>query len=338
MTQLRDKGQSPRRSLPEITPQQLLGTSFKDFINLETSTIPSKTGYLGHNDSLCPDEKITNLLDTSLTWPSPDSSFLVSGSPITVGSPGALLEQDSNIRDGSLSPKIPKGQRDMTSRADVRSQSPSQSSPTRRRSARSLSSHARERSWSPPSFRDKSLSLQKPSDPQYRLIDSLSLPESQLKMGSKYKDKGDNPRSYVSRFLKPSSTIPITVTPASTLTDTSSSITSTLTSAPTSSREPLVQTSEPYRFPRGLSPPVRDSGSSLTTVTTLTDQQASESARGSGADSARDRRPSFDLGFLDVLTVDSNSSVVDQLSTGRVSASVVSCSESFSVVTAECER
>lgn len=330
MTQLRDKGQSPRRSLPEITPQQLLGTSFKDFMNLETSTMPSKTDYFGHNDSLCPDEKITNLLDTSLTWPSPDSSFLVSGSPITVVSPGRALEQDSDIRDRSLSPKIPKGRRDMTSGADVRSQSPSQSSPIRR-SARSLSSHARERSWSPPSFRDKSLSLQKPSDPQYRLIDSLSLPESPL--GSKHKDKRDNPRPHGSRFL-----MPITVTPACTLTDTSSSITSTLTSAPTSSREPLVQTSELYRFPRGLSPPVRDSGSSLTTVTTLTDQQASESARGSGADSARDRRPSFDLGFLDVLTVDSNSSVVDQLSTGRVSASVMPSSESFSVVMVECER
>jgi hypothetical protein len=66
----------------------------------------------------------------------------------------------------------------------------------------------------------------------------------------------------------------------------------------------------------GLSPPVKDSGSSLTTVTTLTDQGAIGS--GMGSDSDR-RRYSFDLGFLDILTIDSNSSVADQLSTGRVS-------------------
>jgi hypothetical protein len=104
------------------------------------------------------------------------------------------------------------------------------------------------------------------------------------------------------------------------VTDSSSTITSSFTSPPTTQRdqrEQVTQKSTPMVPAIGLSPPVRDSGSSLTTVTSLTDQAALNSARDSGGTDRR--RLSFDLGFLDILTIDSNSSIADQLSTGRVS-------------------
>lgn len=308
--QLHDRGQYPRRSLPEITPEQL-GTGFRDFLNLESSTSPSKTGYLEQGESLITDEKPLSILDTSLSWPSPDSSFLQSGSPITVGFPSKETDIESEVKDirlsPSLSPRITRNRQPRPSSAHVRAESPS---PQRGRSARSSSARVRERSWSPPSFKDTSLDIPYPKGCSgLRDTDSFSLPDIP---GKSHRESNSKWSGHVSHSSRPSA-ITITVSSASSLTDTSSTVTST---APPSNRETEVLFSDRKRLPRGYSPPVRDSGSSLTTVTSLTEQQL--------PDSARDRRLSFDIGFVDILTVDSNSSVVDQLSSGRVSSPVVS--------------
>lgn len=332
MTQPHDRGQYPRRSLPEINPQQM-GVGFRDFMNLESSASPSRTCYPVENESLHLADKPLDLLDTTPTWPSPSSSFLVSGSPITVQSPVAGLESDLNLNDRSLSPTISRSRPARPSSAGVRNESPS---PNRERSERSSSARNRDRSWSPPIYRDKSVTL--PANRDYsNLKDSFSLPDISSRTYKATREKrpefvtelpSRTPKASINRDNKlvrksgqPSVTI--SVSSASSLTDTSSSLTSTLTSAPPTCREVKLKTSIPQKLSRGLSPPVRDSGSSLTTVTSLTDQQVTDSARDSnGKDSDCDRRLSFDMGFLDILTVDSNSSVVDQLSTGRVSANI----------------
>ena len=292
-----DKGQSPRRSLPDITLQQL-GTDFRDFMNLETFVSPSKTGYTGHDESLVFEEKPANSLDTSLTWPSPNSSFLVSGSPITVGSPGRDREPDSDKRYKMLSPLVTRQARPGS--AVVRMQSPS---PNR---GRSFSVRNRERSWSPPRCKDRSFDIPSSKSFGHLETDSFSLPD----MPGKFKKDSQTRELSLALNAKPSTAVTITVSSASSLSDTSSTITS---SAPPTNRDSGIASSDPRRFPRGQSPPVRDSGSSLTTVTSLP-----------GQDSPRDRRLSFDIGFVDILTMDSNSSIVEQLSSGRVSAPVVS--------------
>ncbi|KAH3778117.1 hypothetical protein DPMN_179570 [Dreissena polymorpha] len=198
---------------------------------------------------------------------------------------------------------------------------------------RSGQGRVRERSWSPPRHRERTVTPPHNGSRQLPVIrdrDIRSLPDLAAKTARESLDKGYSPTKPVTRTVTQHDTATSAMAGTNTslsLTDTSSTLTSTVTTPVPTHREQKdnkgMNTLTPL-LGKGHSPPVRDSGSSLTTVTTLTDQQALSSApESAGENSARDRRDlSFDLGFLDILTVDSNSTVVDQLSTGRVSCTM----------------
>ena len=99
-----------------------------------------------------------------------------------------------------------------------------------------------------------------------------------------------------------------------TQTDTSS----TITSPPVTQHDIGTPIPSSRHHMLGHSPPVKDAGSFIPSLPLPT--------------RARDKKLSFDLGFLDILTVDSNSSVVDQISTGRVSDIMVAMVMVFSNV------
>lgn len=288
VTMSHDKGQYPIATAPEKKSKSS-STAFRDFLDLsrtqdsgglflDTSFKVNDTSYAGQ--------------DSEFSWPSGhlDESKR-SFSPNMDA--GAINKDPSNC------PVFNRTRAGRASSSDLRHESPS---PTLPKGTRFRSSYTRRRDRSRSPSRDGTL-----SPPAHRGrrrghtlnkdFDSCSLPELPI-------SSAPLPRSATETASIVTTASFSTVTNVSALTDTST-ITSTTTSPPTTQSDLSIHA-------LGLSPPVRDSGSSLTTVTTLTDQNAHDCI-------PDQRRYSFDLGFLDILTIDSNSSVADQLSTGRVS-------------------
>ena len=297
MTQSHDKGQYPVNIVSENSK-----SSFRNYVNL------SGGNYRANDQSI-------NEPDSDLSWPSgsPDVSSRLSLSPVR-------KNLGSRSKDPMKGQGVARNEPLRPLSASFRERGSSSTLPRENRFKSSYTKQ-RERSWSPPwdrdpshRFRDRRL-LPSPN----KDFDSYSLPELPDRSTAMHEDSFVSPATAVPNI--PSTVITTTVaTPVSMVTDSSSTITSSFTSPPNTQRdqkEQVTQKSAPGITALGLSPPVRDSGSSLTTVTSLTDQAALSSARDSA--SVDRRRLSFDLGFLDILTIDSNSSIADQLSTGRVS-------------------
>jgi len=330
------------RTLPEVKPQQMTG--FRDYLNLESQSPPPTSTAQGY-DPLNSREQSFSLLDNSLSWPvgNQDLSFLVSGSPIRGSPVSGTPVKATDSRSNTNTPVRGQGQvresrdrqesrgeqnRASDNMASIRGERPEAQSPYRELGSRSVRVHERDRSWSPPRYMDR-LSpqgrMRSRQLPQRRDSDTLSLPDLSLRTLRYDTDKGLDPTVHKVKVIKvtSSSAMPVS-TILSTISDSSSTVTSAMTTPVPTHRDPREVTtprSDPMTLNVGRigqSPPVRDSGSSLTTVTSLTDQHI-ECTDQRGQNDNRDGHLSFDLGFLDILTVDSNSSVADQLSTGRVS-------------------
>lgn len=306
-----DKGQYPITTVPDYSNQTV-----QHFVDM------SKARDLGHSakDIDKTDQSFT-LQDSDMSWPSdsPDGQSRPSVSPVR--------DSRAKMKDPSKIPVMSRPRSGRPVSASFKQEGSVSTLPKDTR-FRSLYSRQRDRSWSPPSIRDRDSSPSRFRDKRLmpspnKDFDSFSLPELPDRSAVFEKDSYTSPMPQVTGITTTATVISSTAAAVSIVTDSSSTLTSTITSPPTTQRdqkESLTLKSAPKIPTLGLSPPVRDSGSSLTTVTSLTDQAALSSARDSNPDR---RRFSFDLGFLDILTIDSNSSVADQLSTGRVSGFLI---------------
>ncbi|XP_053381516.1 centriolin-like isoform X4 [Mercenaria mercenaria] len=327
VTRPHDKGQYPITIVPENSK-----SSFRHYVDLPQGR--DHSNFTAHDKYKTTDQSFTEQ-DLDISWPS--------GSPGSIRLSVSPVRRDSGarIKDPSKSPSSSRARPLRPLSASFRQENHSSTLP-RETHFRSSYSRQRDRSWSPPGVRDRTPSPSRFRDKRLlpspnKDFDSFSLPELPDRSATIDKDS----------FFPTATLVPATHTTAisttaasvSMVTDSSSTLTSTLTTPPTTQRdqkESVAIESVPGIPALGLSPPVRDSGSSLTTVTTLTDQAALSSARDSG-DTDR-QRFSFDLGFLDILTIDSNSSVADQLSTGRTTDRLSEDKENIRIESVEEQR
>lgn len=318
-----DNSQAHFLAIPE---EKNSSSAFRSFLNIGSAPSPRRdAGNPILNSSLkASDKQCSNDEDPNVSWPStsPDNSF-------TRQSMSPIREIQAKNRTSKPNKDLSeiRTQSDRPVSSGLKRESPSPKFNKEQHHFRSAYSRQKDGRWppnrkdqaiSPPIFRERRR-LPSPN----RDYDSFSLPDLSVKpiVPQRNESFPNSVTAFVTKVSNvPSSSAVTSNGIVSTLTDTSSTLTSTVTSPPPTQRDFMTPRSDDRIFELGHTPPVRDSGSSLTTVTPLTDQPTNGNAPDGVRDGTPDwRRFSFDLGFLDILTIDSNSSIGDQLSTGRVS-------------------